>query len=556
MRRYEAYDEPNVANGADSSGPQGRDASTRLLSFLIADVRGYTRFTHEHGDEEAARLAARFAQLARKRIEDHGGELLELRGDEALGVFASAREALLAAVDLQRSFRERTDGEPALPLSVGIGLDAGEAVPVEGGYRGGALNLAARLCSRAGPGEILASETVVALARRVEGIRFEQRGVQRLKGLDEPVKVIEVVSETPLPRVPVSRWAALRRFRRKHVTRRKAWAATGVALVGAASAVLAVVALGGTGAIANDDAPTRVALAGPFRVDDPGPSLSLAREGFLRAARTYDLETEIIGFDELDESPRAVGKVRKRIEDGDFDLVIWSGPSAVAITIAREAEKHPDTHFVYLETDLEELEAYVRGIELVGVPNVTGVSLLDGSASYLGGYLAALVSKSGVVSVVGGVEGVVIRLVQRFTEGAEAARPGVEVRVDYSDSFVDQDACDRIANRQIDDRADVVFAAAGQCGLGALEAASIRGVWGVGVDRDQSYLGPHILASVVKRFDRVIELVVRRFLEGELPAGKTVELGMREDAVGIVGINDAVSADIRKKLSRQVAFVR
>jgi basic membrane protein A len=102
----------------------------------------------------------------------------------------------------------------------------------------------------------------------------------------------------------------------------------------------------------------------------------------------------------------------------------------------------------------------------------------------------------------------------------------------------------------------VVFAAAGTCGLGALSAAGIRGAWGVGVDRDQSYLGPHIVASVVKRFDRVVELVVRRFLEGTLPTGKTEELGLTEDAVGLVGINAAVPADVRKKLAQQVAVVR
>ena len=50
-----------------------------------------------------------------------------------------------------------TVADPTLPLAVGIGLDAGEAVPVDDGYRGGALNLAARLCSLAGPGEVLAS---------------------------------------------------------------------------------------------------------------------------------------------------------------------------------------------------------------------------------------------------------------------------------------------------------------------------------------------------------------------------------------------------------------
>ncbi len=78
----------------------------------------------------------------------------------------------------------------------------------------------------------------------------------------------------------------------------------------------------------------------------------------------------------------------------------------------------------------------------------------------------------------------------------------------------------------------------------------------MGVDRDQSYLGPHILASVVKRYDRVVELIVRQFLEGSLPRGKTSLVGMRQDAVALVGVNPAVSPDVRKRLARQVAFVR
>ena len=83
--------------------------------------------------------------------------MLELRGDEALCVFASTRQAIRAAVDLQGRFVEETIADGELPLTVGIGIDAGEAVEVEGGYRGGALNLAARLCGQARAGEILAS---------------------------------------------------------------------------------------------------------------------------------------------------------------------------------------------------------------------------------------------------------------------------------------------------------------------------------------------------------------------------------------------------------------
>lgn len=110
------------------------EAIAALRTFLIADVRGYTRFTQEHGDEEGATLARRFAVLARCGITDHGGELVELRGDEALGAFGSARDALRAAIELQRLFRTSSEAGPALPLGVGIGVDAGEAVPVESGY--------------------------------------------------------------------------------------------------------------------------------------------------------------------------------------------------------------------------------------------------------------------------------------------------------------------------------------------------------------------------------------------------------------------------------------
>jgi peptide/nickel transport system substrate-binding protein len=176
---------------SDSAGTE----DVHIRTFLIADVRGYTLFTQERGDEAAAKLAAKFADLTREGVKARGGTLLELRGDEALCVFASTREAIRAAVELQQRFVEETLEQPELPLTVGIGLDAGEAVPVQGGYRGGALNLAARLCGQARAGEILASREVTHLARRVDGVRYEDRGSLSLKGLDEPVVVMRVVPE-------------------------------------------------------------------------------------------------------------------------------------------------------------------------------------------------------------------------------------------------------------------------------------------------------------------------------------------------------------------------
>jgi branched-chain amino acid transport system substrate-binding protein len=187
--------------GNDAERPAAAEGEVVVRTFLIADVRGYTRFTQAHGDEAAGRLAASFAALARETVTAAGGEVVELRGDEALCVFSSARQALRTAVELQRHFRARVDGEPVFPLGVGIGLDAGEAVPVEDGYRGGALNLAARLCSLAAPGQILASETVTNLARAVEEVRFVERRA-RVKGLEKPVRLIEVVPKEELPPVP------------------------------------------------------------------------------------------------------------------------------------------------------------------------------------------------------------------------------------------------------------------------------------------------------------------------------------------------------------------
>jgi class 3 adenylate cyclase len=179
---------------------QGQPA---IQIFLIADVRGYTHFTLKHGDEAAARLTTRFAMLVREVVTLRGGRLIELRGDEALACFSSVRQALQAAVEMQEHFIQASKADVKMPLNVGIGLDAGEAVPTQDGYRGASLNLAARLCSLAGAGEVLVSEVVTHLARKVEGLAYRTRGAAELKGFDEPVRIIAVqravVDEAPAP---------------------------------------------------------------------------------------------------------------------------------------------------------------------------------------------------------------------------------------------------------------------------------------------------------------------------------------------------------------------
>jgi peptide/nickel transport system substrate-binding protein len=205
----------------------GTDAPAEIRTFLIADVRGYTRFTQSHGDEAGAALAARFAQVVREVVEARGGRVVELRGDEALCVFTAPRSALRAAVELQRRCAAEMRADPSLPLGIGIGIDAGEAVPVAGGYRGGALNLAARLCSLAKRGEVLISDGVVHLARRTDELTYVDRGRFEFKGFDAPARVHQLQFDLDLPA--------------EEPTRPERWTPVRVATL----AVAAVVVLGG-----------------------------------------------------------------------------------------------------------------------------------------------------------------------------------------------------------------------------------------------------------------------------------------------------------------------
>jgi class 3 adenylate cyclase len=171
-----------------------------IRTFLIADIRGYSRYTDEFGAEAAAGLTAQFVELVTEDVETHGGEVVEIRGDEALAVFASARQAIRCAVALQARFDEEAALDHDLPLRVGIGIDSGEAVALEGGgFRGAALNVAARLCGRAHGGDVIVTEATYRLAGRMEGLTFSDRGRVHLKNISDPIHILQVYSAQNAP---------------------------------------------------------------------------------------------------------------------------------------------------------------------------------------------------------------------------------------------------------------------------------------------------------------------------------------------------------------------
>ena len=156
-----------------------------------------------------------------------------------------------------------------------------------------------------------------------------------------------------------------------------------------------------------------------------------------------------------------------------------------------------------------------------------------------------------VVGVVGGVKVSSVRdFVIGFRAGARRGAPRARVLTGYSNDFVDPTKCEAVARRQIAQGAEVVFNVAGGCGLGTLAAARKAGVWGIGVDTDQSFLGPHILTSVVKRYDAGFVSLLRRVKSGRLRTGGNTILTLRGGAVGLGKISRRVPAPIRAELDR------
>jgi basic membrane protein A len=121
--------------------------------------------------------------------------------------------------------------------------------------------------------------------------------------------------------------------------------------------------------------------------------------------------------------------------------------------------------------------------------------------------------------------------------------------VGYSQDFIDQAKCKTVAQNQLDGGSQVVFAVAGPCGLGALDAAKQAGAWGVGVDVDQAYLGKHILTSAVKRVDRGVYLAIKGAQSGQFQGGSDLVFNLKNNGVALGKISSSVPASVLKTVA-------
>jgi class 3 adenylate cyclase/pimeloyl-ACP methyl ester carboxylesterase len=158
-----------------------------LRTVLFTDLVGHTEMMSRLGDERGREVLREHERITREVLKAHGGTEVKTMGDGFMASFGSVTKAVECAIALQRAFAER-EGEP---LSVRVGLNAGEPIEEDGDLFGATVILASRIAAKAEGGEILVADTVRGLCSG-KGFLFADRGEFVAKGFEEPVRVYEV----------------------------------------------------------------------------------------------------------------------------------------------------------------------------------------------------------------------------------------------------------------------------------------------------------------------------------------------------------------------------
>ena len=211
-----------------------------------------------------------------------------------------------------------------------------------------------------------------------------------------------------------------------------------------------------------------------------------------------------------------------------YDLVIGVG-FLMGEAVEKVANAFPDVQFAIID--------YPQAIMKSKPKNVSGLLFKEAEAGYLVGYMAGLYVKDKggdqVISAVGGQQvPAVDAYIAGYQTGGKAANPDVKILFGYSQDFVAQAKCKEIGLNQIAQGSQVVFAVAGGCGLGALDAAKEKGMQGIGVDADQGYLGDHIMTSALKKVDEAAFAAAKEVQDGSWQGGTDQVFDAKNGGVG------------------------
>ena len=177
---------PTVAADKRESAP-----ASGLMTIMFTDIEASTAMTRRLGDAGAQGILRQHNDIIRGALRNHAGTEIKHTGDGIMASFATASSALACASSIQRAFEEHNELQPDARVRVRIGLNAGEPVAEEGDLFGTSVQLAARICARAEPGQVLAANVVRELAAG-KGFLFADHGDVVLRGFEDPVHVFEV----------------------------------------------------------------------------------------------------------------------------------------------------------------------------------------------------------------------------------------------------------------------------------------------------------------------------------------------------------------------------
>ena len=234
-----------------------------------------------------------------------------------------------------------------------------------------------------------------------------------------------------------------------------------------------------------------------------------------------------------------------------YDLVIANG-FLMAEATETVAKAFPTTKFAIIDYSQAAMKSKPK--------NVSGLLFKENEAGYLVGYMAGLYLKDKggkqVASTVGGQKiPPVDHYIAGFQKGVTDANPKATTLNAYSQDFVAQDKCKELALNQLGEGSQVVFAVAGQCGLGALDAVKEKGAQGIGVDADQAYLGKQVMTSALKKVDEAVFEAAKETQDGSFKPGTDTVFDAKSGGVGF-GKTNSVGAKYKPKitaLEKQIA---
>ena len=238
-------------------------------------------------------------------------------------------------------------------------------------------------------------------------------------------------------------------------------------------------------------------------------------------------------------TPNAIEPAMRAFAERGYDLVIGVGFAQAPIMRA-VARDYPNVRFAIIDG------LVLNDDDKTPMPNVAGLLFKEHEGSYLVGMIAAKTSRTGTVGFVGGMD---IPLIRRFEKGYEEGARAVNPRIQIVQNYVGvTDAAwnnpgkgKELSLAQMDKGADVIFAAAGNSGLGAFDAVEQAGTvngrathFVIGVDSNQNGVKPgFVLTSMVKRVDNAVYDIVNEVVEGRFRGGFHV-YGLESDGVGYV----------------------